>query len=283
MIGTPGIWPGIENEAYHAAVGLSRSRLVRLLTETPQAFKHGAAIEETPAMRLGVALELAILEPDRFEALVRPQPKFDGRTNAGKAAKITWEQCNPGKIAVPEADYAQAVAAARLVRSKKGPAAALRQGKTQLSMWFDQGGTLCKSRPDMLDLERGICCDIKSTSRGLGDREIVRFLEDHHAAMQAAMVVAGVWALTGASIVRGMHLLVVDLSADPIDMRLVEITEDWLLHGETQFQTALRTFRECEDSGNYWGWADRGVTTVPIPAWLAKRDEREALTNMQEG
>jgi len=276
----PGIYAGVPMGDYHADDALSRSRLVRLLDDTPAAFKSGVSIDETPAMRLGTALHLAILEPDRFAELVRPMPKYDGRTREGKAGKVTWGQLNPGKIAVPEDEYAQAVAAAAMVRKKHGPATALREGRAELSMWWDgPDGVELRCRPDFCDLDRGIVVDVKSTSRGLGDREIVRFLTDHHAAMQAAMILDAVFRLTGKSVVHGMHLLVVDLSADPIDMRLVEIGEDWLLYGEQQFQTALRTYRECKLTDTWPSWADKGVTRVPMPAWIRSRSEREATDN----
>jgi hypothetical protein len=277
----PGIYRDVPMEDYLASAGLSRSRLVRLLTETPLRFHHGGDVEETPAMRLGTAVHLGILEPARFDELVRPMPKFDGRTNAGKAGKAEWLAANPGKIAVPEADYEQAIEASRLVRRKRGPAEALRNGHAELSMWWQRDGVLLRSRPDFLDVERGICCDVKTTSRGLDDRAVVSILEDQHAAMQAAMVRMGVHALTGKDIGPGMHLLVIDMKGIPIDMRLVEIGEAWLTRGETQVMTALRIYRECVESGKWPGYADQGVTSAPpIPSWLASRDEREALANM---
>lgn len=271
----PGIYRDLPSETYHASPGLSRSRLAALVDGTPLDFRCAQSVEETPAMRLGTALHLAILEPDRFEALVRPLPKWDGRTKAGKEARAAWEEENAGKIGVATEDYERAKTAAAMVRRKSGPATALREGRAELSLyWHDGQDVLLKSRPDFLDLARGICVDVKSTSRGLSDAQVVRILHDHHAALQAAMASAAVLALTGANITHGMHLLVVSL-ADPIDMRLVEIGEDWLALGETQLAQALAVYRDCEASGRWPGWSDRGVTTVAMPSWIKSRSERE--------
>jgi len=264
----PGIYPGIANEAYHAAPGLSRSRLKVLLTGTPLDFHAAKYVEETPAMRLGTALELAVLEPDRFAALVRPVPKWDMRTTVGNHFRARWDAANPGAIAVPEEDYAQAVEAARILRSKKGPATALREGKAQLSLWWEQNGILCKSRPDFFDADRAISVDIKSTSRDLSDRQMVTILEDQFAAMQAAMVNCAAAALTGKPITS--YLLVVKLTP-PLDMRLLLVGLDWLEYGEAQFLRALAIYRECEAAGVYPGWADRGVSEVEMPSWLRSR------------
>jgi len=232
-------------------------------------------------MQLGTALHLAILEPELFAERVRPKPRQDRRTTAGKKADAAWEAENAGKIGISPEEYDVARQAAAMVRRKHGPAAALREGRAELSMWWEAEGVLLKSRPDFLDLERGLCVDVKSTSRGLDDASIQRLLHDHYAAMQAAMACSGVLAITGTNLAYAMHLLVVRL-APPIDMRLVEIGLDWLAFGETQLARALSTYRECAASQQWPGWADRGVTTVPMPKWLASRAEEEHQRLVQE-
>lgn len=276
----PGIYHDLTNEEYHAGPGLSRSRLVPLLEGTPLDFHQAEPVEETPAMRLGTAAHLAILEPARFAALVRPQPKWDRRTKEGKKAAAEWADANPGAIGVPEDEYMAACEAARLVRAKKGPATALREGKTEASLYWEHDGILLKSRPDFFDCERGIAVDVKSTSRELDDRQVVRILVDQHAAMQAAMVTAGALALIGRRL--STYLLVVRL-APPIDMRLVHIGGfgegeplEWLEFGEAQLMMALKRYRECASTNTWPGWADRGVTYTEAPNWV--RSQTESLT-----
>lgn len=279
----PGIYPNLTNEEYHSGPGLSRSRLARLLDGTPLDFHAAPPVEETAAMRLGTAAHLAILEPDRFLALVRPLPKWDMRTNAGKAARAAWDEENPGKIPVPEADYDCALQAAKLIRAKKGPATALREGKAELSIYWNDGAETLKSRPDFLDLDRGIAVDVKTTTRDLDDRQVVRILVDQHAALQASMVTQGVLALTGQRV--SSYLLIVRLDA-PVDMRLVQVGGfgpgeplEWLEYGDAQFATALRLYRECSASGVWPGWADRGVTYAAAPEWVRHKTEKMTLAS----
>lgn len=268
---------GMAPEDYHAHPALSRSRLKILLDGTPLDFKEAPPVEETAAMRLGTAAHLAILEPERFRDLVRPMPDFgDGRTKEAKTAKAAWLEANPGKIAVPEEDYAAAAKAARLVRSRPGPALALARGDAEVSIFWHQDDTLCKSRPDFLDLERRIVCDVKTTKRDLDDRQVVSILVDQYAAMQAAMVNCAAHALTGETVTP--YLLVVRL-VEPVDIRLVHVTDEWLEFGESQFLAALRIYRECVAAGQWPGWSERDVTTVPMPEWLRKRAETLSIAN----
>ena len=275
----PGIHRGLTNERYHRAPGLSRSRLRILLESTPQRFKHAPPVVETDAMRAGTAGHWAVLEPEVFAERVVAQPTFKG-TGSVKARE-EWKAANADKIDLPADTYERLVEASRLVRSKKGPATALREGDVEVAAFWERDDVLLKAKPDFLNVDMGLCVDLKFSSRGLGDRRVISTLEDQYAAMQAAMVRMGVHALTGKDIASGMHLLMVDIESTPIDMRLVEIGEAWLTRGETQVMTALRLYTECVESGKWPGYADQGVTSAPpIPSWLASRDEREALANM---
>lgn len=273
----PTIIRGMSPEDYHAHSALSRSRLKTLVSGTPLDFREAPPVEESAAMRLGTAAHLAILEPDRFAALVRPMPDFgDGRTKAAKEAKAAWLDTNPGKIAVPAEDYCAAAHAAKLIRQRTGPATALARGDAEVSMFWTQDGVDCKSRPDFADFDRRIVCDVKTTQRGLDDRQVVSILVDQYAAMQAAMVNCATHALRGHGVTP--YLLVVRL-VEPVDVRLVLIDEDWLAFGESQFLAALKVYRECVAQNHWPGWAERDVTTVPMPTWLAKRAEALHIDN----
>lgn len=277
----PGIYHNIPSEQYHGSAGLSRSRLKVLLEGTPLDFRAAPPVEETDAMRRGTALHLAVLEPDLFLARVVAQPKFDRRTKQGKADAEAFDEANTGRLIISADDYDQCVAAAKLVRSKRGPAAALRSGHAEVSMWWEQNGELVKARPDFLDVDGGFTVDVKSTARGLDDRSIVSILVDQYAAMQAAMVVNGAAALTGKRVTP--YLLVVRL-VEPIDMRFVRIDPEWIEYGEAQFLTALSVYTQCTSSGEWPGWVDRTEpTAVPAPNWIKSRTEEmcAALTAVE--
>jgi len=279
----PGIYHGVTPEAYHASIALSRSRLATLVDGTPLDFFAGEPPEESAAMRLGTAAHLAILEPDRFDALVRPLPKFDMRTTVGKHARAAWDETNPGAIAVPEDDYEVAVEAAAMVRRKKGPATALREGGAELSLCWRDGAEYLRARPDFASVERGIVVDVKTTKRDLSDRQAVTVLTDGYAALQASMITQGILALTGKKV--ATYLLMVRL-ARPVDMRLVHIGDleggplDWLELGDAQLERALRVYRQCAAQGSWPGHAEAGVTNVAMPPWIKSRAAALTQENM---
>ena len=78
----------IPEEVYHHRdiKALSHSSL-KLMKESPSKFKwnmeHPRA--QSRAQSLGTLVHKAVLEPDEFEKLYAPMPKFDKRTKAGKA------------------------------------------------------------------------------------------------------------------------------------------------------------------------------------------------------
>lgn len=270
----PGIYPRVPHDEYLADPALSRSKLRVLIEGTPMDFAAGLEIEETDAMRRGTALHMAVLEPDRFDDEYLPMPDFgDRRFKETKLAEKRWREENGDalltRMPIPVEEYRLADDAARVVRRKRGPATALREGSSEVSMWWDQHGLPCKARCDFASPSRGLVCDIKSTT-SLDDRAVIRSLTDHFAAMQAAMFNAAHYALTGSGV--ACYLLLVRLKR-PVDMRLVHITEPWISYGEAQFMRALAIYRGCVASGEWQGWAERGVTEVLAPQWVTNTTE----------
>jgi hypothetical protein len=284
VIVTNGIHAGVSSEAYHAAPGLSRSRLKALLTGPPLDFHAPIPDVDSYAKRKGTAGHLAVLEPERFATEVVSRVKFTGKGSV--KLNDEWEEAQAGKIILSPDDHANLAAVAKMVRAKKGPAMALREGGAELSLWWDHGGLLLKSRPDFLSVERGIGVDLKFTDKPLNDRTIVAFMEDYFVAMQCSMLTAGVHALTGKWI--ATYLLVVHADP-PTDMRLVLVGDlngepsdlDWLERGDAQLAEALRIYTECMASGLWHGWCDAGVTRVPAPAWVKSRTD-ELTKSLQE-
>lgn len=86
----------LSNHAYHAMDGISSSNIKQLdrsaahYQESQKAQKSGNQ-EQTPAQLLGTQTHMAVFEPDLYAKTVIVCQKFDGRTNAGKAAKLAFE------------------------------------------------------------------------------------------------------------------------------------------------------------------------------------------------
>lgn len=297
----PGIYPDIPDGAYHRHGSVSKSTLKLLVDGTPlecrNYMEHG--INETDAVNQGTAVELAVLDPDRFEREVVVRPAFSGadappefRGEGARARVAEWKEANAGKLQIPQSAYDRAVAAGAMARSKKGPKTALRAGTIQLSLlWPDDETELwCRARPDFALLEgepdRRVFVDIKVSSGAAGadplsDKAIRTHLIDKGAAMQAAMFTEGYFRITGEP-APTCYLLVVSGSG-PLDMRLVHVGNDWLEYGEVSFRRAIRRFAKCSETNTWPGYAEQGVTSVNFPDWLRNQTEARANENDAQG
>src|SRR5512135_2691860 len=97
----PGVYAAMSLSAYHAAPGLSKSDL-DLIARSPAHWKYGPR-EETPAMRLGAAVHVAVLEPETWEArygCVAGRRQADIETARTVLTAAAWDTCRRLRDAV---------------------------------------------------------------------------------------------------------------------------------------------------------------------------------------
>lgn len=144
--------------AYHASKAVGHSSLVKMM-RSPAHFKHYMDSEHapTPAMEFGTALHLAVLEPELFAETYTVSPKFDRRTNDGKAAAAAWEAENIGKKYLAEDQMAMLESMQRVIAGHFLASSYIRKGRKEMSFfWKDaETGVDCKFRPDVLILDGG--------------------------------------------------------------------------------------------------------------------------------
>lgn len=290
----PGVYTGVPIEQYQQGPGVSRSSL-KMIGESPAAWRHAQdnPRKTTRAMDFGTALHYAVLEPEEFEARVvdteaNPMPKkdftlksfgtreeYDAAMDDLERAKAEWEVNARGKVALSTEQYRRCLQARDFVKTKKGPKVALQEGTVETSIYWEDhaSGELVKARPDFVRPE--FIVDLK-TIRSLDDATVQRSIEDYAYHVQGAMCRWGLMQATGAIDALPFYLLLVQAApAQNLDMRLVRVDELWLSRGERLFQKWLKTYAECKASGDWPGYADRGVTECAMPGWLVKREEEE--------
>lgn len=144
--------------SYHASPAVGHSALVKMM-RSPAHFKHYLESEHTPtpAMEFGTALHLAVLEPHLFAESYTVAPKFDRRTNDGKAAAAAWDAEHLGKKAITEEQMELLQNMRRAIDGHVRASAFVRDGKKEMSFfWKDaETGVDCKFRPDVLLLDGG--------------------------------------------------------------------------------------------------------------------------------
>ena len=93
----------ITNDEYHAANGISRSRLM-LLDKSPYHYWYevlsgeAEVRESTPAMLIGSLFHTLLLEPEKFDREYALMPKIDRRTKQGKEDYEAFVQEAQNKI-----------------------------------------------------------------------------------------------------------------------------------------------------------------------------------------
>ena len=105
-------------------------------------------------------MHCAVLEPDVFEREYIAAPKFDLRTNNGKAEKSTFAEANADKCIIEIDDYLRCKHIAFNVRTIAGDL--LRNGKAEQSFFADDDGLTVKCRPDYYIESAGVVVDLKT-------------------------------------------------------------------------------------------------------------------------
>jgi hypothetical protein len=159
----------ISNEQYHAASGVSRSRLM-LLDKSPYHFWYevmsGEAEkkEATPAMNIGSAFHTMLLEPELFEREYAVMPQIDRRTKQGKEDYQAFVDESQGKIVLTQDQLDKVTQMANLVKRHEIVTTLLDEAVFEQSIfWTDQEtGIQFKARPDIWSAK--MIVDLKTTA-----------------------------------------------------------------------------------------------------------------------
>lgn len=190
----------LTREMYDRVDAMNYSRL-KHMGDCPARFRYNVDNPEPPsdALQFGNAFHLGIFEPARFAAEVVRSVKFDGRSNAGKAAIAAFEESNADKIILKPDEYDSIAPMAKALWDHPATAELLGMpGTNEHSMvWRDQTTKeLCKGRMDSYKATDCMIIDPKTTRSARHwefRKDILKFGYD----IQAAMYVMGCEAITG--------------------------------------------------------------------------------------
>jgi len=163
----------ISNEQYHAADGISRSKLM-LLDKSPYHFWYemysgkAEVKESTPAMNVGGAFHTLLVEPHLFTKEFAVAPKVDRRTAKGKEEFNAFMEANSGKILLTNDQYAKASVMAEHVKQHEIVTTLLDEARFEQSIfWTDiETGIQFKTRPDIWSAKMVV--DLKTTADANG-------------------------------------------------------------------------------------------------------------------
>ena len=253
----------ISNEVYHALPGISSSNL-SLLAESNRHLdnKHLFSVKSS-SLDFGTLLHTMVLEPDEIEKRYVVMPKFDGRTNAGKAEKASFHADNGHKIVIEKDDFERADKMARNILAICGHI--IEHGTKERSLFIAADGLILKTRIDIDHQEEGDEYDLKSITLGTKDFSNAT-LEAHIKKYKYH------WSAAFRNIVRNaLELPVRDnylifCNTGPGHMvRMIRLNKDWIAQAELEIKELL-------DSRRFYL-----ASNVDIP--VAEIDDRYRLLN----
>lgn len=262
-----GVHPRIPENAYHRTWKAVGSTLLAHMQRSPAHAKWAMANppEPTPAMVLGSAIHVAVLEPDTFHQRYAFYPTVNLRTKAGKDVYGDAVTSNPGKVILKEEEYGRCLAARDAVHRHTFAMAMLSgAGEFELSAVWDQAGVRCKSRMDRLSFKvaGGTIVDLKST-RDARREAFEKAIFNYRYYGQSAHYLTGAQANKLA--VKHYTIICVE-SEPPYGVGVYRLSPEVIAMGDQENEHLLRKFADCERTGNWPAYEDN-VSDIGIPQW----------------
>lgn len=273
----PGLYPGLTREQYDGVEAINHSKLVKFDRSALHA-RHDMLYgrPETPALFVGQAFHVAVLEPERFEAEYASMPDFgDGRTAPAKKRRADWIAANAGRRALEHTEHASLGAMAQAVHAH--PLAhelVTAPGLNELSaLWVDEKtGLRAKCRVDRFTSIFGYSAivDLKTT-RNAQWKEFRRDIDKFNYASQAAWYIDGYYAL---SPMPRKYILVVVENDAPYGVAVYELEETSILEGRKRCRRWIDAYAEATKTGVWAGYPEQ-LQQIGLPAWAITPGEIE--------
>lgn len=266
----------VEVDSYDAIDAVNWSSLVHLATSAKLLeWRRTHPRDETDALRVGLAIHCAILEPDRFHTAYIPKPDLgDGRTKAGKIRRAEWNASRDQSAVVLDADeYELVTRCAESARSHPAVRDMLRGGRAEeIIEWIDEEtGLACKGRVDYLTPT--LVVDLKSTRAETVDgfaREVAGRL--YHG--QLAFYIDGAIAARRVSADVAQASVIGIQTVEPFDVIPARLGSEWLERGRSLYRGLLRRYADCQAAG-WWPGLAPGVVDLRVPPWAAGGEDNE--------
>jgi len=269
-----GIILGMSNADYHALPSVSSSKLKTILRSPAHyhaAYLAGAPRKEpTASMVLGSLTHTLFLEPEQYGSEYIIAPKWDARTNEGKAIRAAFVDAAEGKTVI---DNDQLTTAQSMANALCGHQIheAMTGGYAEASIFWtdDQTGLACRIRPDyhIAPCEMwptGLIIDVKTTDDARAEafaRTCVNFGYD----LSAAMYCDGFQQHYGTAEPPLFLLLVVERDA-PHAVACYECSPEMLDKGIEKYRRAMQLLADSTASGMWLGYGD-GIQLLNLPKW----------------
>lgn len=248
----PGLYSGIESDAYHEGPGVSKSALA-LILRSPAHYKAKETKKETPALLFGSAFHEAILEPDSFAAHWHVTDK---------------KTIKPGLLPQDDYDTIQAMRA-HLMAHETAWGLLTGDVETELSAYWKDPiyDVLCKARPDALNKGKQIIVDLK-TCRDAREDAVKRDAYAYGWHLQAFWYTYGMQILSKAQ--HEFYFIAIE-KEPPFAVAVYKASDDFIQEGGIQCQKALAIYAECLEKDEWPGYGAE-VKSLELPGWVKRKN-----------
>ena len=196
----------------------------------------------TPAMKLGSAIHMDILQPEEFLKHYAISPKFDKRTKKGKEDFAEFTKKNIFKNVISESDYELITEISLRVSRDKMTKTLLQQGEPEkIIAWKNEHYNVnCKG---MLDYYRdGMIIDLKTT-QDASYNGFMRSVRKYKYHKQAAFYMDAVKAYR--------FIIIAVEKTPPFSINIFEMGDDMIDEGRDMYNHELEVYKYCEEN-DYW-------------------------------
>ncbi len=272
-----GIIHGLPEADYHGTKALvSKSALDTFGQKSP--FHYLASLDEpledrdSPALRIGSAYHIGVLQPDLFASEVIRMPDFGPmQSSTNRRIRDEWIATEArGKTWLKAAEWEQ-VNAMRdvLLTSRLGRKLLSPGGEAEVSaLWTcPETGLRCKSRADWLHADHGIFVDLKSALSAAPD-DFMRAVAAHRYHVQDAMYSR---AFEENDVPIQEFVFLVQEKTPPYAYACYRLTVNAKLRGEELYMRELRQLRECIDNDHFPSYSPTDdVMPLDLPGWATR-------------
>jgi hypothetical protein len=247
LVPTPSAAVDLDDRSYFALPRLSASGAKTLL-KSPARYRYERdnPAKPTAAMEFGTMMHALVLEPHVFASRYALAPDVDRRTKEGKVAAEQWAANNPGRIAVPSADWERVHAMARAVE-QAGGGDLMVGGDMERAICWERDGVPLKAKLDCLG--RDCIVDLKTTSAEDED-SIQRAAWSFGYHISAAAYQEAAEVLTGRKLPK---VFVFVTSTAPHDVVILEASDDFIARGRVLWDKAVRLYAACAEFDDWPG------------------------------
>ena len=261
---------------YDSIEAVNMSSLVDIAV-SPKFYNYRRQVprEQTPAMQLGIATDMAVFEPERFARSYAVWTGFDEDGKKKVRNGKYWEafqQANAGKIILTQDEYDSALNMRRVVESDPLAMSYLESGTAQDTLiWRDkETGILCKGRTDWNTSDDRLA-DLK-TAKSVIPWQFCRDGAKLHYHVKMSWYADGLEQILGKP-PREVVLISVE-NVGCHDVVVYDMDDEQVLdYGRSEYRTWLATLEDCLSSNKWPGIARGAKVPFVLPKYLKHDDE----------